>query len=151
MTPRFTICVLVAVAAFCVGRVSEAQQSSNQQAVVVTFQRFVSHTQYNYPHAELIVSNRTSRSAWFFGYSSASPLYSIQHLERGQWTEKKIGWCGVGMERRELSAHASITLQVPVDPTESDKTFRVGISCSPRKKYDEKTDTTYWSGKIVSQ
>ena len=147
MTPHVPFRVLIAVALFCFCRVGVAQQSTNEQAVGITFHRFVFHK--DYWSAEFAVSNRTSRSVWFMGYTYTNPIYSIQYMDNGQWSEDQMGWCGNGMERLEFSTHASFALQVPVDSSGSNKTFRVGIACSSKKKYGEKTVTTYWSDKIA--
>ena len=146
MTRLTTSPIFVAAALLCFCYLAAAQQSTNQQVVSITFRRFLSH--YDYPHAEMIVSNRTARSVWFTGYSAVRPVYSVQQLEHGQWTEKRMGWCGTGSGRREFYAHTSITLLVPLDPSTSNNTVRVGISCSPSAKYDATTATSYWSDKI---
>lgn len=149
MKPHIMLRALVAAGLLCFCQIALAQQSTNQQAVAVTFQRYV--FPYNHPHAELILSNQTSHSVWFTGYGSASPAYSIQHLENDRWAEKQRFWCGTGLERWEFSAHQSIRLQVSVNPSMSNTTFRVGINCSPEKEYDKKTAVTCWSDKIAPQ
>ena len=55
--------------------------------------------------------NNTSKTPLFFdGYSTSSPLYSVQFHRLGlYWRPIEIGWCGTGAEPRRLPPGASFT------------------------------------------
>lgn len=72
------------------------------------------------------LANTTGRPVRYLGYSVDNPWYSVQQLVDGQWVDHILGWCGTGLDERELGPGESVEFSAYI-PETGVKT-RVGVT-----------------------
>lgn len=57
--------------------------------------------------ATVRVTNASPSTLYFGGYSSTSPVYSVESRIGGEWEKDFQGWCGTGLGEQQLAAGSS--------------------------------------------
>ena len=95
---------IIILACLCLSRFASADQ---QQIPLITA---VYLDERGYPTAD--ISNPSQFIFSYSAYSPAAPLYGIESLENGKWTDISLGWCGTGVDLFELQPNAKISVAV---------------------------------------
>ena len=80
------------------------------------------------------VTNISTRSVWFSGYSLDSPSYRLltRSSTTGQWADYKMtSWCGVGLKLFQLAPGATFTFSVSDPDLHVGRQFGVGMDIEP--------------------
>jgi hypothetical protein len=131
------------------GYAAEIGQPIKTNQIVISFKRFSMKEGEPYC-ADFVVSNCTARAAWFYGYSSNSPLYTVQFLKDGKWDRSPAeAFCATGIDRHRLDPHQVLIFPAVIKPHKINaEATRVGISCSFQANEVKGSQVTYWSNKV---
>ena len=91
------------------------------------------------------LSNTTHTPVRYMGYSVESPWYTVQQLVDGQWVDHFLGWCGTGLDERELGPGRSVDFSASI-PETGVKT-RVGVAFHFRGNTPDSA-TVAWSNAL---
>jgi hypothetical protein len=145
MTPLWTSFAVAVVAIMASGCATNSPTRANPGTGEVRISNVAVRRTNDYWSAELAITNALPHSVWFFGYSIDSPIYQVQYFKDGLWTNSLLGWCGTGVEMRELQSHTSVKFTVLSILDKSKKAMRVGVACYSTQDYRNEVAKIYWS------
>jgi hypothetical protein len=113
----------------------------------LTFQRFVKLN--GWQHAELTLSNRSSRPLWYAGTGANNLAYDIQYSKGNSWEDWQDSRRPLGFKRFQLPPRRGTTFFVLLDSEEQVKRgLRVGVSCSRHEDNSAGVGRIFWSEKL---
>jgi hypothetical protein len=76
----------------------------------------------------LEIVNPTSKELVYWGYGANSPMYQMEILEDGKWTNAMLGWCGTGATTERIPPHGTQQFEVSI----RDSPSKIGLLLLPR-------------------
>ena len=99
--PPILFCILLVISS-C-GKLKNPAEPNGFESVSIKFKERSTGNEFS---ALFRVINNGEESIWYMGYSKDFPIYQIQVYSDTGWVDDRLGWCGTGLDLKELKSQS---------------------------------------------
>jgi len=130
-------CILIVISS-C-GKSKNPVDPNEFESVSIEFKEWSTGNEFS---ALFRVINNGEESIWYMGYTKDFPIYQIQVYSDTGWVDDRLGWCGTGLELKELKSHSFFEFDAFL---KDEKIRRISITLYTENR---DSDRTVWSEEV---